>query len=222
LEYLGRFHEVGDSCQLVYLGMVVYALTGSDVLRQQAFQPARHWFHEWLQIALQAHDRRRKLWHCRRFFALKNTRYAYHRWAQRVINRQMTRAQLEERRQRTLALHGGKQAFARWWHHRCESMLKRVGHELTGLLADCLWFNQRVHLGDEWEFDTGSMDGATETLLGSFVLSSLPASEFLPTSSGMSHNSTVLRDVRGGSGESPPSARHRPHPQCRWHGYLTG
>ena len=57
------------------------------------------------------------------------------------------------------------QVFARWWHYRCESTLRRVCHDLTNLLADCHWFNQSVDFGSDWD-----RLGYRKSLAGNFYL----------------------------------------------------
>ena len=80
-----------------------------------------------------------------------------------------TKAQVEAKA-RELTLHGNGPKFARWWHHRCESVTKRVAHELTDLMSDCELYKQAVDLGHEWEMECAPM----RQLSGRFWLQSVP------------------------------------------------
>jgi hypothetical protein len=81
-------------------------------------------------------------------------------WWKRLDERldELTPAQLAARG-RMLHLHGNGPALARWFHNRCNSVTKRIGTELTDLLADSQLYQQSIDIGAEWRMDVPSASG---------------------------------------------------------------
>jgi hypothetical protein len=97
-------------------------------------------------------------------------RAAFSAWWKRITSLEsFSTAQLAAQG-KALQLHGSGPALARWWYNRCDSVTKRIGSELTQLVADSQLYEQAIDIGGEWQVDVSP----TQELNGRFWLQTEP------------------------------------------------
>lgn len=123
-------------------------------------------------------------------------RAAFSAWWQRVTSLEsLSSAQLAAQG-KALQLHGSGPALARWWYNRCDSVTKRIGSELTQLIADSQLYDQAIDIGGEWQVDVSP----TQELNGRFWLQTEPLQK-------TAHQQPPLHKGNHLLGASPQGAR---------------
>jgi hypothetical protein len=135
----------------------------------QLLQCARQAFQCWLQLVLQKHELRRRLWHCLRVLGTRALTECFRQWTAWLELRELSKIEMDAKL-RKMAMHGSGAGFARWWHRRCESSFRRIGNDLGCLLSDCHAYKQRVDLGSSWS----TQAGVEHMLVGEWRLRSMP------------------------------------------------
>ena len=113
----------------------------------------RRGFRIWSAVWRVAHDLKVTMKKFRRVQGHHMLSGTFQHWVKVITNLEgLSTAQLAARG-KTLMLHGNGPALARWFHYRCDSMTKRIGTELTDLLADSQLYEQSIDIGGEWTMD---------------------------------------------------------------------